>query len=108
MALFDRLAGYDPGFAPLTSTPKIGIHGFCSALAELARGAVTRADIITAFGIQPSEEAELDAVINKGGSLTADRKVDFAMAVQDWLMLAEGRYAYTTSASFSARLNGFS
>lgn len=107
MALYDRLVGYDPGFAPLTGL-KIAVHQFVAGLAEGARGAVTRAQIITAFGIQPAEEADLDALIAKAVALPSGRRHEFRTAMHDWLLLAEGRIAYTTQAQFNARFGGFS
>jgi hypothetical protein len=109
MALFDRLVGYtNGGAAPLPEgEAKLGIHAFVGGLAELARGSVTRAQVIAAFGIAPSEEADLDALIAKAAGLSAARRPEFRILMHDCLMLAEGRYAYTTQAAFVNRVLAF-
>jgi hypothetical protein len=57
MGLLERLIGLE--------LPKIPAHQFTAALGEGERGKTTRAEIITFFGIQPAEEADLDAIIAK-------------------------------------------
>ncbi len=108
MALYDRLVGYEPGFAPLTVGPKLGVHTFMAGLAEVGRGQATRAQMIAAFGITVAEEPELDFIIAKATPLTAVQRFQFRQTLHDVLLLAETRVAYTTSASFVARLNTFS
>jgi hypothetical protein len=107
MALFDRLVGYDPGFAQLTSLPKLPIHSFVGGMAEGYRGFVTRAQFITAFGIQPSEEAYLDALWNKGAGLSAARRDAYRVTMHDCLLLGETRHAYVIEANFTSRMQNF-
>jgi hypothetical protein len=107
MALFDRLVGYDPGGAPLTSLPKLSVHSFVAGMAEGYRGVVTRAQFIASFGIQPSEEAYLDALWNKGVSLAAARRDVYRVVMHDCLLLGETRNAYTTEAAFTSRMQNF-
>lgn len=57
MGFWERLTGIGIG-----AEPKIPVHAFSAALGEFERGLMTRADIITGYGIQPSEEADLDAL----------------------------------------------
>ena len=109
MALYDRLVGYVPGFAELPpGEQKIGVHQFMAGLAELGRGQATRAQVIAAFAITPAEEPELDFIIGKATPLTAAQRFQFRQVLHDILLLAETRIAYTTSATFVARLNAFS
>jgi hypothetical protein len=54
MGLIERLMGDEP--------PKLSVHPFHGALGEWERGNKTRAEVISAFSIQASEEAELDAL----------------------------------------------
>jgi hypothetical protein len=107
MALFDRLVGYDPGGGELTSLPKLSIHSFVAGMAEGYRGFVTRSQFIASFGIQPSEEAFLDALWNKGVSLPAARRDVYRVVMHDCLLLGETRNAYVLEANFSNRMQNF-
>lgn len=55
MGLYDRLCHAE--------IPNIAVHYFMAALGELERGKMTRAQVISAFAIQPAEEADLDALV---------------------------------------------
>ena len=57
MGLIERMIGIE--------APRIAAHQFTAALGEGERGKTTRAEIIAFFGIQPAEEADLDAIIAK-------------------------------------------
>jgi hypothetical protein len=108
MALFDRLVGYGPGFVGLQpGEVKLPIHSFIAGMAEGYRGVVTRAQFITAFGIQPSEEAYLDALWNKGAGLAANRRDVYRIVMHDCLLLGETRHAYTVEANFTSRMQNF-
>jgi hypothetical protein len=108
MALFDRLVGYAPGFVELPAGQnKLAVHTFMAGLAEVGRGLATRAQMVTAFSITVAEEPELDFIIGKATPLTAVQRFQFRQTLHDCLLLAEARVAYTTSATFVARLNAF-
>jgi hypothetical protein len=55
MGFYDRLFR--------TEQPTISVHPFMAALGELERGKMTRAQVISAFSIQPAEEAAFDALV---------------------------------------------
>jgi hypothetical protein len=54
MSLWDRLVQAD------ATGPKIPVHQFMAAMGEWERGLMTRAEVITAFGLLAAEEADLD------------------------------------------------
>jgi hypothetical protein len=56
VALYDRLMGL--------ADPKLPVHQFMAALGEWERGKMTRAQVISAMTIQPTEEADLDTLAN--------------------------------------------
>ncbi len=106
--LYDRLVGYGPGFTDLPDTePKLGVHQFMAAIAEGGRGEVTRAQIITSFGITVAEEPDLDVLITKMGGFTNAKKFEFRQVLHDILLLAEERRAYTTRAQFNSRIGRY-
>lgn len=97
MALFARLVG--------TEEPKLGVHQFMAALSELARGRMIRADIVTAFGLSASEDAELGAIIEKVGRvITPSDRLFSIHELEQVLILAEAGLRYTTDASAKTRL----
>lgn len=53
MALYDRLLNREE--------PNLPIHKFTAGLDEWQRGQMTRAQVIAMLGVQPAEEADLDA-----------------------------------------------
>lgn len=57
MGLIERLVGVE--------LPKIAAHQFTAALGEQQRGKMTRAQVISAFGIAVGDEPDLDLVIAK-------------------------------------------
>ena len=57
MSLIERLIG--------TEEPKLPVHQLMSALGEWERGKMTRAQVISGFGLTTPEEAELDAIFGK-------------------------------------------
>ena len=77
MALYERLTG--------EGRPKLPVHQFAAAVAEKARGKLTRADIGAAFSLSEAELVEFDA-------LEARMLIDTALssgALHDVLLLAE-------------------
>lgn len=57
MSLYTRLLG--------TTDPKIAVHQFMAALAELERAQVTRQAVVDAFGLDTAEGTELDTLTAK-------------------------------------------
>lgn len=99
MALYERLV------LPDASNEKIAVHQFMAAVSEAVRGQVTRAQIITAFGLRVEDEADLDFLITKVGTLAVGERFEFGRVLHDVLMLAESGLAYTDRTSFVARIN---
>ncbi|MFQ5776332.1 MAG: hypothetical protein ACE5GS_17575, partial [Kiloniellaceae bacterium] len=58
-SLFDRLTGQ---LASNEAALRIGVHGFVGAMQELHDGAVTRADVIAAYGLRAADLNELDFI----------------------------------------------
>lgn len=101
MSLVNKLAG-------LNDEPKLPVHYFYAALTELAAGEFTRAQIITMFGIEVSEEAELDAIIDGYTNATVARKQEYLEFIHRMFMLAEANApGYITKADLDARLTRF-
>ncbi len=81
MTLMTRLIDPNPGEV------KLPVHQFMAALAELARGEVTRAQVIAFFSLSASEETQLDEFIaNQAGS---GSKLINRQEIHDVLMLGE-------------------
>ena len=97
MALFNRLIG--------TEEPKLSVHAFAAVIFDYVAGEVTRAEIISAFGITAAEEAALDTVLAKvDGLANATAKKVWCLELENVLILGEGGYRYTTQASAANRL----
>jgi hypothetical protein len=89
MPLLDRLLG--------TEEPKLPVHEFMAALAEYKRGAVSKAQIVSAFDLSAGEATALDAYLSALDADTIDRTL-----IHDVLMLGEGEYY--TKAQVQSRL----
>jgi hypothetical protein len=59
MALYDKLLGYDPGGI------KLMVHAFMASLGEYARGKMTAQQVIAAFNLDATEQAEAQTLANK-------------------------------------------
>jgi len=79
MALIDRLLG--------TEDPKLPVHQFMAALAEYKRGAITGANIVSAFGLSAGEAISLQSFLNNLDSSSIDRTL-----IHDVLLLGESGY----------------
>jgi hypothetical protein len=88
MGLYEKWSRDDP------DEPKIPVHAFGAALSELARGSITRAQLIAAFSLAGDEVTELDAIIATYTGLVSTRDKDFFIAkLEDVMILAEsGHY----------------
>ena len=97
MALFARLVG--------SEEPKLPVHQFMAALSELARGQMTRAEIVTAFDLTVAEDADLGLVIQRAQQeLTVTARLLWLHELEQVLILAEGGLRYTTASSARLRL----
>lgn len=99
MSLYERLVG--------SEEPGIPVHQFMAAIAERERGELTRQDIIDMFSIETGDLDELDDVLDKDDSLTAERSFEFGRMLHDSLLLSESKLHYTTSTDFYARIDAF-
>jgi len=82
--------------------PKIPVHAFMAAMAEIKRGFGTRAQFVTVFQLDAAAQADLDALIarfNGGNALTG-------VELHDVLLLADSKSVpvYKTVAAIKARL----
>lgn len=89
MPLLDRILG--------TAEPKISPHEIMAALAEYKRGAVTGAQIITAFELTSAEATQLQTWL-----ANLDTDVINRALIHDALLLGEG--GHYTKAQVQARL----
>lgn len=81
---------YDRWVADSETGQKIRVHSFSAALRELARGAVTKAQVVAAFSLTAEDEAELDLIIGAYQSLgTVEERVSFLMKFHDVTLLCE-------------------
>jgi len=113
MALVERLMGLaDNGTDPSPDTPdkrKIKIHDFFAAQSEVARGALTVAQIKSFLNMDTACAAEYDALIALAptGSTTAARlsRLDYINQMHAVFILAEKRYPqYATPAEVRLKL----
>ena len=102
MSLINRLAG-------LNDEEKIAVHYFYAAMLEMHYGEVTRAQIITHFGLETEDEVGLDVIIAKYQGLSNNsQKLEFVNWIHAVFMLAEsGAPGYTTGADLNARLTRY-
>ena len=80
---------------------KIAIHPFGSALSEMARGAATRAEVISVFNLAGDDVTELDAIAATYAALSTDNeRTAFIGLLEDVMVLSEaGIYNKATAAS---------
>jgi len=91
MGLFERWTADD--------STKIPVHGFGAALSELARGAITRQNVIDEFELTGDDLTDLDAIIATHQALGSDdAKLAFRTTLEDVMILCEeGRYTKTVA-----------
>ncbi len=104
--LTDRLrpSASDPGRLPSGTSFRIGTHPFMAALGELERGQVTKAQVVAAFDMDATTEADLDAIISLVLGMSFQDRKNFRMELHDVLILSEAGIAYTTRAQLRTRL----
>lgn len=101
--LFERLAGINlPPDSQDIAEQKMAIHSFTGALNELRRGKFTGQQVATMFGLTAGQQTA--AIALKDLIVAAPQKTEFMRVLKDCLYMAEGRYAYTTQALLTARL----
>lgn len=94
MSLINRLTGVEE---------KLPVHQFYAALAEYADGQITKANIVSYFGLSAGDEADLDWLIARYGDATDKQK--FLEVTHRIFILAEGEApGYTTEAALQARI----
>lgn len=99
--LIDRIQGTD------ATRPKLPMHQFAAALAEYARGRLTRAQLATAFDLQGSEATQAtalaDAMDAKSGTTN---KMLYSQEIADVAYFAEQPELgiYATKAAIKTRL----
>jgi len=76
-----------------------------AVIAEAVRGQVTRAQIIAVFGLRVEDEADLDFLITKVGTLAVGEKFEFTRVLHDVLLLAERGLVYNNRTAFTNRIN---
>ena len=113
MPLVERLMGLNAnGTVPTgdPDRPKIPVYDFFAAANEIVAGAVTVANVKTAFSMDTSEQTEMDelvALAPTGSTATAlANKALYVSAVHAVFILAEKRVytGYTTPANIRTRL----
>jgi hypothetical protein len=92
MSLLSRLV------EPAEGEEKIPSHQFMAALAEYKRGAVTGAQVASAFNLSPTETTQLQGWLDNLDDDTINRQI-----VHDVLMLAE--YGLYTQTQVATRLS---
>lgn len=82
---------------------------FGAALSELARGGLTKAQIVTHFGMDTDTESDLDWLITQYNAVpTAEGKAQFVTFIRLIFLLAESQFpGYTTEQDLVAKINGF-
>ena len=72
---------------------KIPVHTFGAALSELARGSVTKAQLVAAFSLDAADETELDAITAKyAAEPTALAKAAFIAKLEDVMVLSSAGF----------------
>ena len=79
MAILPRLLG--------TEEPRLPIHQFMAALAEYKRGAITGPQIVSGFGLSPTEATQLQDFLDNLDADTVNRAL-----IHDVLLLGERGY----------------
>ena len=107
MSLINRLAGLPETGQDPSQVNRIPVEYFHAMLYELAEGEVTRAEIVSEFEIDVTEEAELDFLINAYNSQpNSAAKAKFVELIRIIFLMAEqGHPNYITNANIVARLN---
>ena len=97
MALLEKLQGI--------AEPKIPVHQFYSALIEWESLETNRATIVSFFGLDADDEADLDWL--KGKFDASTNKREFAERIHGIFLLSESGYVgYITQPEIVAIING--
>ena len=93
---------YDRLFTPSADYDKIPCHILYSALVDLATGDSTKAQLIAAFSLDASAEAQLDLLVT--AYLASSNKNQWLQELHAVMMLSEWGLKYTTPTSFATRM----
>lgn len=86
--IFERITA-----AGETGEAKIPVHSFMAGLREVARGHITMDQVKTAFALDATASAEVDAIATKYNNLSTDgERQDFKTQLHDALLLAEAGF----------------
>ena len=89
--LYDRLTASD--------SSKIPVHAFSCALREWSRGAITKAQVVSAFSLQATESSNLDSMASTYlAKPNQDAKDDYLVKIQDVFILCESGFYTKTKA----------
>ena len=77
-----------------TAADKIPVHAFGAALGELARGELSKSEVVSGFALTAEDETELDAIIATYNALpTVGAKAQGMVAFNNVMLLCEsGHY----------------
>jgi hypothetical protein len=97
MGLYDRILGLEQ--------PKIPVHAFGAALQERALGNVTTAQLVNAFALDATAQADLTTLFaTLPNNATTTQKFLRAIEVENVMILGESGIAFTTVAAIKDRL----
>lgn len=99
MGLIERIIG-DDVTTMIHLRPVIPVEEFLAALGELGRGRATVEQIVTAFGMNADEQAELEALLQ----MIEDATLTYR-EVEDVVQLAARRRIYDTPTKARTRLS---
>jgi hypothetical protein len=80
MGLYERWTASDD--------TSIAVHAFAAGLREMARGSVTRAQLVSAFSLGTTDQTELDAIIASYTAMTSTEKAAFLVKMHDVMLLS--------------------
>ena len=90
MALIDKIDNDADGHIAIPS------HEFSAAMLLWATGEITRANVISAFSLETSDEAQLDQLSTFYGTLTATQKAAFHGTLEAATIALQGGYINQT------------
>ena len=106
MGLVNRLAGIpEPGQTP-EEVRKLEVNTFHASMYELAAGQVTKAQIVSYFGLDAAEQSELDWIISQyNAQPNAAAREKYVELLRVCFIMAEAQVpGYTTNAQLALRL----
>jgi len=100
--LVDRLGGYGD-----ETLDRLNPQAFTAALAELAHGEITKAQVVAFYNMNAEEEAQLDWLITRyNAQPTAEDKAKFIELLSYIMWMARDDFpGYNSNAELAARIN---